>query len=112
MATEKECKCIENITRSVIYASALGEIDKPDRIARYAKELDGELDKLEKNCVIDISASLGANLANKYNDGRNMLLVAKSTGDIGVGRHAGDIINDILQDATVGKLIQCKKARL
>lgn len=135
MATDKECKCIANATRVVMWASSLEEqggigqhlsagdlrYDIPrkvfpqkeintlsEMIHRDATELKKDLGEFEKTCDIH---KADMRTLNTYNEGKGTLdLVIKSKGkDMVATAHAGSHINDAIQDtASLKKLVPCK----
>lgn len=138
MATDKECECIKNAARVIMWASSLEEEGiigqhsgdlgfKPPRkvspgpkeipkeirtlsemIHRNATELKKDLGEFDKTC--DMSKA-DIHTINNYNEGKAVLdQVIKSKGrDMSIASHAGARINDTIQDmVTLKKLISCK----
>ena len=134
MATNKECKCITNAARVIMWASSLEEqgtigqhfgdlrFKEPrtvmpgpkeintlsGMIHRDATELKKDLEEFDKTC--DIS-KVDKRLVNNYNEGKGVLdQVIKSEGiDMNAASYAGARINDTIQDmVTLKKLVSCK----
>ena len=133
MATNKECKCIENAARVIMWASGLEEqgtigqdlgdlrFKRPrtvfpgpkeintlsEMIHRDATELKKALEEFDKTC--DMS-KVDMRLVNNHNEGKSSLdRVIKSEGrDMNTASYAGARINDTIQDmAHLKKLISC-----
>lgn len=133
MATNKECKCIENAARVIMWASSLEEQGmigqhsgdlrfKPPRVVhpgkeintlsemihRDATELKEDLEEFSETC--DISKVDEHDLYS-YNEGKSTLDdVIKSKGmNMIATSHAGSRINDSVQDMIASKkLVSCK----
>lgn len=127
MATDKECKCLKNIARTVMSASDLetyGMIMKhhgdlkfenkvivppEDRLSklinRSAKILKKDLEEIDKTCIIP------SEVEGRYNSGKAALEdTIKTEGkNPDIASYAGAYINDAIQDAaTLRKLIPCE----
>lgn len=134
MVTNKECKCIENTARVIMWASSLEEQGMigqhfedfrykiprkvypgpkeintlSEMIHRDATELKKDIGELDKTC--DIS-KVDMHIVNNYNIGKNALnKVIESKGkDMSATAYAGSHINDAIQDTiAVKKLVSCK----
>ena len=134
MATNKECKCITNAARVIMWASGLEEqgtigqhlgdlrfktprtVFGPkeintlsEMIHRDATELKKDLEEFDNTC--DMS-KVDMRLVNNHNEGKSILdRVIKSEGrDMNAASYAGARINDTIQDmVTLKKLVSCKE---
>lgn len=132
MATMKECKCIENASKIIMWASGLeeqGMIGKhagdlrfiPPRIVyprkeintlsemihRDATELKKDLGEFENICEI---SKVDKHIINNYNDGKEALdrLIKSEGKDLDAAHYAGSRINDTMQNMVfLKKLVSC-----
>lgn len=134
MATDKECKCLKSVVRTVMDASALGELgitaaqfgnlkyrqdvspvpsvkDVFDNISRTMKSLQSNINEFENNCDLSI---MDIQQQTMYREGASILRSVSSKPyflptDARNVSIAGAFINDSIQDATsLKKLIRCE----
>lgn len=134
MATDKECKCLKSVVRTVMDASALDELgitaaqfgnlkyrhdvspvpsvkDVFDNISRTMKSLQSNINEFENNCDLSI---MDIQQQTRYREGASILRSVSSKPyflptDVRNVSIAGAFINDSIQDAaSLKKLIRCE----